>query len=153
MSNNIIEIADNELGHTFRLKIARDNQGDFIATQEGAPPDVPPNRLMAQTWSQARREARVILYAIRACMRSSQGFPYGLPEDLTSLADEVIPAMTKGKIRIGKDEEDIPALLQRLLAGMQIEFHERIPETAFKEISDALRSELPETVIELSGEA
>ena len=76
-SNNIIEIPDNDLGITFRLKVERDTYGDFIATQPGdaTQPGGVSHRLMAQTWSQARTETREKLYAIRACLRSSQNCP------------------------------------------------------------------------------
>jgi hypothetical protein len=147
MSNNIIEIPDNDLGGAFRLKIERDTYGDFIATQEAGPPQ----RLMAQTWSQARSKARAMLYAIRGCIRSSQGLPYDLPADLAELADKAIPEMAKDvrPIALGTDEQDIPALLQRLLADMEVAFHQGVPEAMHKGIYDALQPALPELVVEL----
>ena len=88
-----------------------------------------------------------MLYSIRGCIRSSQGLPYDLPEDLAELADKTIPEMAKDlrPIALVRMSSDIPALLQRLLADMEIAFHQGVSEAMRKGIYDALQPALPES--------
>ena len=89
-----LRIKDVELGITFDAVVTRTKKRAFFLVLSREPKDArtmsPPLKLAGQSWEDAMKKARTLLYMIRASTRYGRGFDdLGLPEDLSELEPEV----------------------------------------------------------------
>jgi hypothetical protein len=93
-ASNRLLIKDVELGITFDAVVTQTKKRAFFLVLSPEPKDVlsmsPPLKLADQSWKDAMKKTRTLLYMIQASARCGRGFDdLGLPGDLSELEPEV----------------------------------------------------------------